>query len=234
MGETTTIATASSTAANKHMSSETVVVSDNEDNDDNGGILAKNHIALDQEGDVEVEVECRPSCSTSTTTTSSSAPRAAVTVNNANTGQLRLLPPLQPATEILSQASRQTYQEVREDMSIVNAKRRTQKRGAQTIDLLSQKLCTPLRETVRTYERELRGMHPFETVVMELTVRARRKKDGLTLSTLLGKIHAGRKELHQLSKDWIAKIKSSSSTKKTHECTEEVKESLGRTFKLSV
>ena len=174
MGETTTIATASSTAANKHMSSKTVVVSDDNDNndDDDGGILANNYISLDQEGDVEVKGECRPSCSTSTTTTSSSAPRAAVTVNNANTGQLRLLPPLQPATEILSQASRQTYQEVREDMSIVNAKRRTQKQGAQTIDLLSQKLCTPLRETVRTYERELRGMHPFETVVMELTVRA--------------------------------------------------------------
>ncbi|KAL3807187.1 hypothetical protein ACHAXA_006680 [Cyclostephanos tholiformis] len=148
----------------------------------------------------------------------------------ANTGRLRLLPPLHPATEILSRASRQSHHEVKEDMSIANAKRRTQKRGAQTIDLLSQKLCAPLRETVRTYERELRRMHPFEAVVMDLTVRARRKRDGITLDALLAEIHDGRKELLQLSKDWITKIKTSSSTREAYETTEEAKESIGRAF----
>ena len=54
-------------------------------------------------------------------------------------GRLRLLPPLQPSTEILSRASRQAYHEVKEDASIANAKRRTQKRGTQTIDLFAQK-----------------------------------------------------------------------------------------------
>ncbi|KAL3774323.1 hypothetical protein ACHAW5_009842 [Stephanodiscus triporus] len=135
-----------------------------------------------------------------------------------------------PASEILSRASRRSYRDVREDATIANAKRRTQKRGAQTIDLLSQGLCGPLRETVNTYERELRNMHPFEAVVMDLTVRARRKKDGLALDDLLAEIHDGRKELLRLSKDWIAKIKSSSSTKEAYDCTEEAKESIGRAF----
>jgi hypothetical protein len=54
----------------------------------------------------------------------------------------------------------------------------------------------------------IRSMHPFETVVMELTVHVRCKKDGLTLKTLLAEINKGWKELLQLSKDWITKVKS--------------------------
>ena len=73
-------------------------------------------------------------------------------------------------------------------------------------------------------------MHPFEKVVMDLTVRARQKKDGLTLSTLLDEIHEGRKELLQLSKDWISKIKSSGTAREAYECTEEAKEVLGKVF----
>jgi len=148
----------------------------------------------------------------------------------ANTGRLRLLPPLQLSTEILSRASRQAYHEVKEDASIANAKRRTQKRGAQTINLFVQKLCAPLMEMVRTYERELKSMHPFETVVMELTVRARRKRDGLTLEMLLAEIHDRQKELLQLSKDWTTKVKSSSNTKEVYKGTGEAKESIGKAF----
>ncbi|KAL9180973.1 hypothetical protein ACHAXT_009778 [Thalassiosira profunda] len=150
--------------------------------------------------------------------------------SDANTGRLRLLPPLQPSTEILSRASRQTFHEVKDDLKIANARRRTQKRGAQTIDLLCQKLCKPLKETVQTYRRELKYMHPFEEVVMELTVRARQKRDGLTLATLLEEIHEGRKELLQLSKDWISKIKAAPTAREAHECTEEAKEVLGNIF----
>ena len=62
----------------------------------------------------------------------------------ANTGRLRLLPPLQPSTEILARAQRQTYHEIKDDTKIANQRRRTQKRGAQTIDALCQKLCAPL------------------------------------------------------------------------------------------
>ena len=137
---------------------------------------------------------------------------------------------MQPSTEILSRLSRQAYHEVKEDAFIANAKRRTQKGGAQTIDLFAQKLCTPLRETGLTYVRELKSMHPFEMVVMELTVRARRKRDGLTLKTLLAEIHDGRMKLLQLSKDWIIKVKLSSNTKEAYECTEEAKESIGKAF----
>jgi len=148
----------------------------------------------------------------------------------ANTGRLRLLPPLQPSTEILSRAQRQTYQEIKDDTKIANQRRRTQKRGAQTIDALCQKLCAPLKQTVTTYQRELKYMHPFEKVVMELTIRARQKKDGLSLSNILEEIHEGRKEILQLSKDWIAKIKNAPTAREAYECTEEAKDVLGQVF----
>jgi len=150
--------------------------------------------------------------------------------NGANTGRLRRLLPVQPAGEILARARRQTFREVKDDLAIANQRRRAQKRGAQTIDLFSQKLCAPLKQTVQTYRRELRSMHPFEQVVMDLTVKARHKKDGLALAAILDDIHEGRKELLQLSKDWIAKIKGAPTARESFENTEEAKEVLGQVF----
>jgi GTP1/Obg family GTP-binding protein len=198
-------------------------------------------IAIDNSDEVVMEViESHPSSISSFSSSSSLTSRAATNTakinssssmnKKSNTGRLRLLPPLQPACEILARASKQTYYEIKDDVSIVNVKRRTQKKGAQTIDLLAQKLCMPLREAVQTYERELRYMHPFETVVMELTIRARQKKDGVSLSSLLDEIHDGRKELYQLAKDWITKIKDCPTTKETYDCTEEAKTAIGKTF----
>jgi len=73
-------------------------------------------------------------------------------------------------------------------------------------------------------------MHPFERVVMELTVRARQKKDGLTLDEVLEEIHEGRKEVLMSSKDWIAKIKGCASAREAFDATEEAKEVLGKVF----
>ena len=147
-----------------------------------------------------------------------------------NTGRLRQLPPLQPATEILSRAQRQTYQSIKDDTKIANIRRRTQKRGAQTIDSLCQKLCAPLKQTVQTYQREFKHMHPFEKVVMDLTIRARQKRDGLSLLSLLDHVHQGRVELLSLSKDWIYKIKNADTARESFEYTEEAKEVLANVF----
>jgi GTP1/Obg family GTP-binding protein len=147
-----------------------------------------------------------------------------------NTGRLRQLPPLQPATEILSRAQRQTYQSIKDDTKIANIRRRTQKRGAQTIDSLCQKLCAPLKQTVQTYQREFKHMHPFEKVVMDLTIRARQKRDGLSLLSLLDNVHQGRVELLSLSKDWIYKIKNADTARESYEYTEEAKEVLANVF----
>jgi len=73
-------------------------------------------------------------------------------------------------------------------------------------------------------------MHPFEKVVMELTIRARQKRDGLTLSKLLDDVHQGRKELLSLSKDWIYKIKNAASARESFDYTEEAKEVLANVF----
>ena len=50
------------------------------------------------------------------------------------------------------------------------------------------------------------------------------------LATLLEEIHEGRKELLQLSKDWISKVKAAPTAREAHECTEEAKEVLGNIF----
>ena len=150
--------------------------------------------------------------------------------SQANTGRLRQLPHVQPINDIQSCALRQTFNEVKDDLKVANVRRRTQKRGAQTIDSICQKLCKPLKTTVNTYRWELRNMHPFEKVVMDLTVRARQKKDGLSLSMLLDEVHEGRKEVLELSKDWIAKIKATPTARDAYECTEEAKEQITGVF----
>jgi len=150
--------------------------------------------------------------------------------SQANTGRLRQLPHVQPINDIQSRALRQTFNEVKDDSKVANVRRRTQKKGAQTIDSICQKLCKPLKTTVNTYRWELRNMHPFEKVVMDLTVRARQKKDGLSLSMLLDEVHEGRKEVLELSKDWIAKIKATPTARDAYECTEEAKEQITGVF----
>lgn len=146
------------------------------------------------------------------------------------TGLLRQLPPLSPHTELLSRASRQTYNSIKDDPKVSNVKRRTQKRGAQTLDHLQQSLCKPLRETVDSYKRLYKNMHPFERVVMDLTVTSLQKRDGTTLSSLLEEVHTCRKEIMELSKDWISKVKSAGSAKEAYEFTEEGKDSIGKVF----
>ena len=73
-------------------------------------------------------------------------------------------------------------------------------------------------------------MHPFERVVMDLTVTSLQKRDGTTLSTLLEEVNESRKEVMELSKDWISKIKSASTAREAYEFTEEGKESVGKVF----
>eukprot|EP00804_Cyclotella_cryptica_P007749 CCRYP_001360-RA/>CCRYP_001360-RA protein AED:0.01 eAED:0.01 QI:221/1/1/1/0.33/0.25/4/2285/601 len=147
-----------------------------------------------------------------------------------STGQLRLLPPLSPHSEILSRALRQTHHAVKDDLRIANIKRRAQKRGAQTVDCLQQALCRPLREAVDAYRRLYRNLHPFERVVMDLTVTALQKRDGTTLATLLEDVHSCRLEIMHLAKDWIAKIKAAPTAKEAYQYTEEAKTSLTRVF----
>lgn len=96
---------------------------------------------------------------------------------------------------------------------IQNAKLRAQKHGAETLTAVSQTLCLPLRDLVKGYKTELRRLHPFEKVVADLTVRARQKKDGLTLMQILDDIHEARKEILEASKDWIAYTKNTASAR---------------------
>jgi hypothetical protein len=148
------------------------------------------------------------------------------------TGLLRQLPPLSPHTELVSRATRQTYGAIKDDPKVSNIKRRSIKRGSQTLDYLQQSLCKPLRDTVDTYKRLYKNMHPFERVVMDLTVSSlyTREKSDATLSRLLEEVHEARKEIILLSQDWISKIKESASAKEAFDFTEEGKGSLCQVY----
>lgn len=140
-----------------------------------------------------------------------------------NTGGLRRLPVVKPANELIAKARKFVWA-VKPDTSIKNARNRARKHGAERIDAVSKALCLPLRDCVDGYKRELRRLHPFERVVADLTVRAREKKDGLTLMDVLDEMHEARKEILLSGKDWIAKVKGAETARDAADITEEALE----------
>ena len=99
-----------------------------------------------------------------------------------------------------------------------------------TLQTLQQELCLPLRDTAAGYRREWKHLHPFERVVANLSVRSREKIDGLTLNAVLDDLHEARKELRELSKDWIAKVKQAETAKLAGEAMQQGIDSLTQTF----
>ena len=105
-----------------------------------------------------------------------------------NTGGLRKLPVVKRSTELISKAKRAGWQ-IKPDVNMKNARNRARKHGAERLDAITKALCVPLRDAIRGYQNELRRLHPFERVVADLTVRARERKDGLTLlDVLVGRV----------------------------------------------
>jgi len=191
----------------------------------------KNRIQSNDADDV-IEDSSRMDTTTSNNNESATTPKKKK--DPANTGRLRLLPQLPQPSEILTRSSRHADREAGENFgaSIANKRLRAQKRGALNIDLFVQGLCQPLKEVVKTYndENASRRLHPFERVVLELALRSREKTGGKSVATSLHEIHESRKELLQLSKDWIAKIKSTTSAGEAYDCTTEARKAISQTF----
>lgn len=153
--------------------------------------------------------------------------------NNAltrNTGGLRRLPVVKAPNELIDRARKDAYR-VKTDKELKNTRNRAKKHGAETLNALSQGLCLPLRDLVNGYKSEWRRLHPFERVVADLTARARQKKDGLTLNTLLDEIHEARKMVLDSSKDWISKVKEAETAREAGEFMEEGIESMTVLFR---
>jgi len=107
------------------------------------------------------------------------------------------------------------------DESVKNIRTRARKHGSETINTLMQQLCVPLRDIVAGYRRELKRLHPFEATVADLTVRARVKKDGLTLEVLLEEIHEARKMILEAGKEWIYKCKHAETAREANAAKQE-------------
>ena len=142
----------------------------------------------------------------------SQRPRTAATRINANTGGLRRLPVVRGPTELANRAVR-VANYVKPDTAQRNGKLRAHKHGAMRLHSLTNELCGPLRDVIQGYNRELRRLHPFETVVADLTVRARQQKDGVTLSGVLSEMDEARKMILQAGKEWTAKVKQTATAR---------------------
>ena len=162
-------------------------------------------------------------------TASTNAPKSSSSKPATQTGGLRRLPVVKPPNELVSRARKEANR-IRPDRDVKNIRNRARKHGAETLNALSQALCIPLRDTVNGYKSELRRLHPFERVVADLTVRAREKRDGLTLQQVLEEIHEARKIILEAGKDWISKVKSAETAREAGESLEEGMEALVALF----
>eukprot|EP00531_Pseudo-nitzschia_arenysensis_P018312 CAMPEP_0116116972 /NCGR_PEP_ID=MMETSP0329-20121206/1323_1 /TAXON_ID=697910 /ORGANISM="Pseudo-nitzschia arenysensis, Strain B593" /LENGTH=564 /DNA_ID=CAMNT_0003610503 /DNA_START=214 /DNA_END=1908 /DNA_ORIENTATION=- len=146
-----------------------------------------------------------------------------------NTGGLRRLPVVKGPKE-LSDRAKKVAGWTKADEKVKNIRNRARKHGTETINTLMQQLCIPLRDIVDGYRRELRRLHPFEATVADLTVRARIKKDGLTLEVLLEEIHEARKMILESGKEWIYKCKHAETAKEANIAKQEGTQALLNLF----
>jgi len=142
-----------------------------------------------------------------------------------NTGGLRRLPVVKPSKEMLDRAHKVALW-TKGDESIKNVRNRARKHGTETLNTYTQQLCVPLRDIVNGYQRELRHLHPFEKTVADLTIQARIKKDGVSLSVMLEEIHEARKLLVATGKDWMYQTKHADTAKEANVAKQEGMESL--------
>lgn len=140
--------------------------------------------------------------------------------SSTNTGGLRRLPVIKAPNELMDRA-RKAPLRVKTDPTVQNVRARARKHGAESLTALTQALCLPLRDVVDGYKRELNRLHPFERVVADLTVRARQRRDGLTLEAMLGDIHEGRKMLLEAGKDWVHRAKHAETAREANDATRE-------------
>lgn len=123
------------------------------------------------------------------------------------TNSLKNLPKVYPSKEIVFKAAKET-RKVEKDTSVKNIRNRVKKYSSQKIDTQIKSLCLPCRDIIRGYKSILHRLHPFEEVVVNLTLRARQKRDGMTLDTLLNDINEGRKMVLEYGKEAISYTKN--------------------------
>ena len=138
--------------------------------------------------------------------------------NDIDTGGLRRLPVVKSPIELINRAIKTTKRDCRADSTIKNARNRARKHATITLDTLTKELCVPLRDVVNGYKHEISNLHSFEKVVADLTVKARQKRDGVSLLLLLNDIHECRKEILACGKDWVAKAKYAETAKEAMDC----------------
>lgn len=148
-----------------------------------------------------------------------------------NTGGLRRLPILKKSSELLHRAQQTTARlEPPTSAKYPNALKRTHKHGAERLTTLTQQLCVPLRDAVKGYRSNLRRLHPFEQVVVDLSARTEENTRGVVMEDVLTEVNEGRKELLEMSKDYIAKLKSCRSARDANDIMLEGEDAIATTF----
>ena len=97
------------------------------------------------------------------------------------------------------------------DKDIKNARLQSRKLAAVKLDTVTKELSVPLRQMGDGYRKVLRGLHPYERVVADLTVRALEKDGTASLSVVLADLKALHKEVTSTGKALASQAKDCAS-----------------------
>jgi nucleolar GTP-binding protein len=110
---------------------------------------------------------------------------------------------------------------VKADTSVKNARQRARKFGAMKLDTLTKEISVPLRGVVEGFQRQLRRLHPYESVVADLTVRALEKSGGATLAEVLSRVKELHKEVVSTGKAYASRAKQAGTAAEALEVLED-------------
>jgi nucleolar GTP-binding protein len=116
------------------------------------------------------------------------------------------------------------------DMGIKNQRERHRRYSATTLDALMKGLTMPITAILKSYERTLRNLHPFEATVADLVVKTRVKKGEPDLGVIMADLKSLRAETSRLGKEYASRAKNSPTAIEAKDTLEEGTEALKDLF----
>ncbi|GMH67031.1 hypothetical protein TrST_g517 [Triparma strigata] len=148
-------------------------------------------------------------------------------------GLLQQLPAFQPPDEHLN-ASLKKIQWLKPDPTIKNAKLRAQKQSSEKLQTLTTALSQPILERLKRWRYTFKQLHPFDDVVLRLTVSNRVKIDGVELFSMMDKVDDGRKRITKLGKELSGGVKNCERTKDINDFTDDAVAELLKMYKSTI
>jgi len=120
------------------------------------------------------------------------------------------------------------------DPLIKNAKLRAQKQSSLKLQTLTTLLSKPLNERQKRWHQTFQNLHPFDDVVLRLTISNRVKIDGIELFSMMSKVDDGRKRIVKLGKELSGEVKKCERTKDVNDFTDDAVDQLLKLYKSTI